>query len=76
LCNTARHIGATLNGRRDPGYELRILHDEQSKLLHEQRRQQLRSEIELIKRETELIMNETDQIKSDTEQIERETEQL
>jgi hypothetical protein len=39
---------ATLNWRRDPGYERRVM-------LHELRMKQLKSEIELIKGETEQL---------------------
>lgn len=62
LCHTARHLGATLNWHRDPGYEQRML--------------RLRQETEQIKNDAEQIKNETEQIKSETEQIRRETEQL
>jgi hypothetical protein len=44
LCNTARHLGATLNWRRDPDYEMRMT----SKLI----------EIEQIKKETEQLRRE------------------
>ena len=47
-CNTARHLGATLNWRRDPDYE-------QRKMQHEVRMKQLESEIEQIKKETEQL---------------------
>ena len=40
----ARHLGATLNWRRDPGYE-------QSIVLHEQRMKQLESETEQLRQE-------------------------
>ena len=43
-CNTARHLGATLNWRRDPGYEQRM----NAKLI----------EIEQIKKETEQLRRE------------------
>ena len=39
-CNTARHLGATLNWRRDPGYEQRVIHYEQRKMHYEQRKMQ------------------------------------
>jgi len=48
-----------------------MLRYEQSRLLHEQRMKQLRSEIERIKRDTELIKNETEQIEKETEQLRR-----
>jgi len=46
-----RHLGATLNWRRDPGYE-------QRKRQHEWRMKQLKSEIEQIKSETEQLSQE------------------
>ena len=57
-CNTARHLGATLNWRRDPDYELRMLQYEQRKMQHELRMKQLKSEIEQIKKETEQLRRE------------------
>ncbi len=49
---------STLNWRRDPGYELRVmqheqlmLHYEQRKMQHELRMKQLKSEIEQLRRE-------------------------
>ena len=36
-CNTARHLGATLNWRRDPDYEQLMLHYKQRKMQHELR---------------------------------------
>ena len=75
-CNSARRLGATLNWRRDPGYEQRVMKHEQKmlqyeqrKMLHELRMKQLKSEIEQIKSDSE-------QIEKDCEQIEKETEQL
>ena len=44
LYHTARHLGATLNWRRDPGYE-------QRKRQHEWRMKQLENEIEQLKQE-------------------------
>jgi len=44
LCNTARHLGATLNWRRDPSVE-------QRKIQHELRMNQLESEIEQLRKE-------------------------
>ena len=37
LWNTARHLGATLNWRRDPDYEQLMLHYKQRKMQHELR---------------------------------------
>jgi hypothetical protein len=48
LRNAARHLGATLNWRRDPVVEMQIA-------LSEQRTKQLESEIELLKNETERL---------------------
>ena len=50
-CHTARHLGATLNWRRDPGYE-------QRRMQHEQRMKRLKSEIEQIEKETEQLRRE------------------
>ncbi len=44
LCHTARHLGATLNWRRDPDYE-------QRKMQHEWRMKQLESELSLLRQE-------------------------
>jgi hypothetical protein len=44
---------STLNWRRDPGYEQRMLQFEQRKMRHELRMRQLESEIEQIEKETE-----------------------
>ena len=57
-----RQFLSTLNWRRDPGYELRMLHYEQRRIQFEQRKMQ-----------HELRMK---QLKSEIEQIEKETEQL
>jgi hypothetical protein len=51
-------LGATLNWRRDPGYELRVMQYEQRKMQHELRMKQLKSEIEQIKKETEQLRRE------------------
>jgi hypothetical protein len=45
-----RQFLSTLNWRRDPGYELRMLQYEQRKMQHELRMKQLKSEIEQIKK--------------------------
>ncbi|MEB3360637.1 MAG: hypothetical protein VKI42_00760 [Synechococcaceae cyanobacterium] len=42
---------STLNWRRDPGYEQRMLYFEQRKMQHELRMKQLESEIEQLRRE-------------------------
>ena len=50
-CNTAHHLGATLNWRRDPGYELSIV-------LHEQRMKQLESDILRVRSDSERAKRE------------------
>ena len=62
LYNTARHLGATLNWRRDPGYEQRI----SANLMA----------IERSKERTKQIESEILRVKNDSEQIKQETEQL
>jgi hypothetical protein len=69
LFNTARHLGATLNWRRDPGYELR-------KMLHEQRMKQLESDILRVRSDSERSKERTKLIENETEQIKKETGQL
>ncbi len=68
-CNSARRLGATLNWRRDPDYEQRVMKHEQQMLQYEQRKMQHELRMKQLKSEIE-------QIKSDSEQIEKETEQL
>jgi len=46
-----RQFLSTLNWRRDPGYEQRVMHYEQRKMQHELRMKQLESEIEQLQRE-------------------------
>ena len=60
-----RQFLSTLNWRRDPGYELRMLQFEQReiqfeqrKMQHELRMKQLGSEIEQIEKETEQLRRE------------------
>jgi hypothetical protein len=55
LCHTARHLGATLNWHRDPGYEQRML--------------RLRQETEQIKNETDQIRRETEQLKRENARL-------
>ena len=69
LCNTARHLGATLNWRRDPGYE-------QSIVLHELRMKQLENETNQIEKDILRVRNDSELIRKDSERIEKETEQL
>jgi len=60
--NTARHLGATLNWRRDPGYE--------------QRMNANRIAIERSKERIKQIESEILQVRNDSERIEKDTEQL
>ena len=53
-----RQFLSTLNWRRDPGYELRVMQYEQRKMQHELRMKQLKSEIEQIENETEQLRRE------------------
>jgi hypothetical protein len=53
-----RQFLSTLNWRRDPGYELRVMQYEQRKMQHELRMKQLESEIEQIEKETEQLRRE------------------
>jgi len=50
-----RQFLSTLNWRRDPGYELRVMHYEQRKMQHELRMKQLDNEILQIESETERL---------------------
>jgi hypothetical protein len=54
---------STLNWRRDPDYEQRMMQYEQGKLQHEQRMKQLESEILRVRKETEQIEKETEQLR-------------
>ena len=76
-------MGATLNWRRDPGYEqrkmqheLRKMQHEQRKTQHEQRMYNNRIAIERSKERTKLIEKEILRVRCDREQIEKEIEQL
>jgi hypothetical protein len=64
LATRRRHLGATLNWRRDPGYELRM---QQRKW----RTKQIEIEIEILR-----VRSDSEEIRKETEQIETETEQL
>ncbi|MFO0015890.1 MAG: hypothetical protein ACK52U_04950, partial [Synechococcaceae cyanobacterium] len=68
-CNTARLLGATLNWRRDPGYELRMLHYEQRRIQFEPRKMQ--HELRMKQLESDIL-----RVNSDSERIGKETEQL
>jgi len=69
LYNAAHHLGATLNWRRDPGYEQRVMQ-------HKQRMEQLESNILRVRSDRERIESEILQIKKETEQLRRETVSL
>jgi hypothetical protein len=60
LCNTACHLGATLNWRRDPDYE-------QRKLRHEWQMKQLENEILRVRSDSERIESEILLIEKETE---------
>ena len=83
LSNTARHLGATLNWRRDPGYEQRMrlikqrTRETEIAILRErQKRLQIEQQIEHMKKEDELLEKEDEQLEKEDEQIENEIEQL
>jgi small-conductance mechanosensitive channel len=57
-CNTARHLGATLNWRRDPGYEERMNENWIAIERSKERIKQIENETEQIKKETELLRQE------------------
>ncbi len=65
LSNTARHLGATLNWRRDPGYEQRTRETEIAILRERQKRLHIEKQIEQIDERTKQIENETEQLKSE-----------
>ena len=56
-CNTARHLGATLNWRRDPDFEQRI----NAKLIEIE---QIKTETDQIKKETELLRRENARLRT------------
>ena len=55
-----RQFLSTLNWRRDPGYEQRVMHYEQRKMRHELRMKQLENEISRVKSDSERIEKETE----------------
>ena len=69
LWNTARHLGATLNWRRDPGFELR-------KMQHEQRMKQLESDILRVRSDSERSKERTKLIEKEIEQLRQENARL
>ena len=56
-------MGATLNWRRDPDYEQRLMQYEQRKMQHEVRMKQLENEILRVRNDSEQIKKETGQLK-------------
>jgi hypothetical protein len=58
-------LGATLNWRRDPGYEQRVMQYEQRKMQHEWRMKQLESDILRVRNDSERIKRETEQLRQD-----------
>ena len=62
MWNTARHLGATLNWRRDPGYEKSIV-------LHEQRMNENRIAIERSKERTKQIEKEIEQLRQENARL-------
>ena len=83
LSNTARHLGATLNWRRDPGYEQRMrlieqrtIETEIAILRERQKRLRIEKQIEQMKKEDELLEREDEQIENEIEQLRRENARL
>ena len=75
-CHTARHLGATLNWRRDPDYERRMnalairIQQTENEILR------VESDNGRIENDNEQIENDILQVESEIVQIEKETEQL
>ena len=57
-----RHLDATLNWRRDPGYEQRISANLMAIERSKERTKQIESEILLVKKDSEQIKQETEQL--------------
>jgi predicted RNase H-like nuclease (RuvC/YqgF family) len=70
--NTARHLGATLNWRRDPGYEQRMNENRIAIERSKERIKQIESEILQVRNDSERIEKDTEQIKKETEQLRQE----
>ena len=62
-------MGATLNWRRDPGYEQRMRETEIAILRERQKRLQIEQQIEQMKKEDELLEKEDEQIENEIEQL-------
>jgi len=58
-------LGATLNWRRDPGYEQRTRETEIAILHERQKRLRIEKQIEQIDERTKQIENETEQLRSE-----------
>ena len=69
LSNTARHLGATLNWRRDPGYEQRTKETENAILHERQKRLRIEKQIEQIDERTKQIENETEQLRRENARL-------
>ena len=69
-------MGATLNWRRDPGYEQRMRETEIAILRERQKRLQIEQQIEQMKKEDELLEKEDEQIENEIEQLRRENARL
>ena len=74
--NTARHLVATLNWRRDPGYEQRMNENRIAIERSKERIKQIESEILQVRNDSERIEKDTEQLRQETEQLRQETEQL
>ena len=61
-CNTARLLGATLNWRRDPGYEQRMSENQIAIERSKERTKHIESEILRVRNDSELIEKETEQL--------------
>jgi septal ring factor EnvC (AmiA/AmiB activator) len=70
--NTARHLVATLNWRRDPGYEQRMNENQIAIERSKERIKQIESEILQVRNDSERIEKDTEQIKKETKQLRQE----
>jgi DNA primase catalytic subunit len=62
-------LGATLNWRRDPGYEQRMRETEIAILRERQKRLQIEQQIEHMKKEDEQIENEIEQLRRENARL-------
>jgi septal ring factor EnvC (AmiA/AmiB activator) len=65
-------LGATLNWRRDPGYEQRMSENQIAIERSKERTKQIESEILRVRNDSELIEKDTEQIEKETEQLRQE----